>query len=66
MSEVAVYVCKTSGNRDDAKSFLAARGYTNITVEETTRVTYDAKNFNAPTGQTDIILGAGYLVMGVK
>jgi hypothetical protein len=66
MSEVAVFVCKTTNNRDDARSFLAARGYTNITVEQTTRITYDAKNFNDPSGRTDIIIGPGFVVIGVK
>lgn len=66
MSEVAVYVCKTPQNRDDAKSLLATRGYTTITVEETTKVTYDAKQFNDPASRSDIVIGAGFVVTGVK
>jgi hypothetical protein len=66
MSEVAVFVCKTTTNRDDAQSFLAARGYVDITVEETTKVTYDAEQFNDPVSGTDVVKAKRFVVIGVK
>ena len=66
MSQVTVLVCKTTANRDDAKSFLAARGYTKISVEETTKVTYDAEEFNDPASGTDVVKAKRFVVIGVK
>jgi uncharacterized protein YfdQ (DUF2303 family) len=66
MSEVTVLVCKTTSNRDEAKSFLAERGYTKVTVEETTKITYDAEEFNDPASRTDIVKAKRFVVIGVK
>jgi hypothetical protein len=65
MSEVAVFVCKTTANRDDAISFLKKLGFANITVEETDKVTYDAQKFNNPASRTDIVPTKRFVVIGV-
>jgi hypothetical protein len=66
MSEVTVLVCKTTTNRDEAISFLKERKYADITVEETTKVTYDAEEFNDPASGTDVVKAKRFVVIGVK
>lgn len=65
LQSIAICVCKTVADRDKANGFLASQGYTNITVEQATTITYDrTEDFYVPAGPFD---GAtGFVVIGRK
>jgi hypothetical protein len=64
-ASVTIFVCTTTTDRDNATSFLQARGYTDIRVEQATQITYNRDDFfTPPAGPPDI--STGHVVIGVK